>query len=515
MRLASGTLVLSASDAANFLACRHLTRLDLLRAKGALVPPDEYDIGFEALMHRGELHGRSVLARFREEGHHVEEISVGSTDEAADQTKHAIQSGIAVIYQGVLLRAATTGQSALFGRPDFIVRADILQPPNGEPRPDRLQYEIVDAKLARSAKARAVLQGIFYTRLLTSIQDEEPRWMHLALGDGEYASFRVKDFAAYGQQVDRLLADFITDDPGDNPPASPYPDPVEHCALCRWRRMCVERRRADDDLSLIAGSTTRQRRALKAAGIATRSGFAGLAEIPEVRGVGREALERAHLQARLQVASEADGVVRYELLTPERDDTGVLVPNRGLLALPKPAVGDLFFDIEGSRYYSEDGKEFGLQYLFGLLDTADVGADGKPQYKQIWCFDRPGEKRAFEELVDFITARRERNLSLHVYHYNHYEPTSLDHLTELHETREEALGRLMGRFATREDELDDLFRLGVFVDLYRVVRQGLRAGVESYSIKQLEPLCGYRRRVDLRDVRRRIRSFHSLAYGCS
>ena len=83
--------------------------------------------------------------------------------------------------------------------------------------------------------------------------------------------------------------------------------------------------------------------------------------------------------------------------------------------------------------------------------------------------------------IDFITVRRERNPGLHVYHYNHYEPTSIDHLTALHETREEAVGRLMGRFATHEDEVDDLFRLGVFVDLYRVVRQGLRAGVESYS----------------------------------
>ena len=58
----------------------------------------------------------------------------------------------------------------------------------------------------------------------------------------------------------------------------------------------------------------------------------------------------------------------------------------------------------------------------------------------------------------------------------------------------------MGQFATREDEVDDLFRLGVFVDLYRVVRQGIRAGVESYSIKRLEPLCGYARQVDLRDA---------------
>ena len=132
-----------------------------------------------------------------------------------------------------------------------------------------------------------------------------------------------------------------------------------------------------------------------------------------------------------------------------------------------------------------------------------------PRYTQIWAFDRAGEKRAFEELIDFITERRERNPGLHVYHYNHYEPTSVDHLTELHETRQEAVGRLMGRFATREDEVDDLFRLGVFVDLYRVVRQGIRAGVESYSIKRLEPLCGYARQVDLAEATRSLIAFET------
>ena len=53
----------------------------------------------------------------------------------------------------------------------------------------------------------------------------------------------------------------------------------------------------------------------------------------------------------------------------------------------------------------------------------------------------------------------------------------------------------MGRFATREDDVDDLFRLGVFVDLYRVVTKAVRAGVEGYSIKRLEPLIGYQRAI--------------------
>ena len=56
--------------------------------------------------------------------------------------------------------------------------------------------------------------------------------------------------------------------------------------------------------------------------------------------------------------------------------------------------------------------------------------------------------------------RRERYPDLHVYHYAPYEPT--------------AMKRLMGLHATREDEVDDLLRENVLVDLYRVVEQALR-----------------------------------------
>ena len=232
----------------------------------------------------------------------------------------------------------------------------------------------MDAKLARSAKARAVLQASFYSHLLAGVQKVEPRWMHLALGNGEFASFKVDDFAAYERQTRRLLAAAI----GGDPAGEVYPEPVEHCAICRWRELCADRRRNDDDLSLVAGMTTGQRRALKGAGISTRRGFAALAELPQVDRVSPDVLRSAQWQARLQVATEDDGVIRYEILDPERDGDGGLVTNRGLLALPEPADGDLFFDIEGARYYSEDGREFGLQYLFGVVDTAEVDEAGLP-----------------------------------------------------------------------------------------------------------------------------------------
>jgi uncharacterized protein len=500
VKITDSQVRLSASDVANFLACQHLTRLDLLRARGELAPPRRFDVGFQDLIKRGEAHEREVLDRFRVQGRDVVEISEGPDATAASATMEAIRDGAELIYQGVLVAAGASDHQALFGRPDFLVRADLLPAPDGGPRPGGTHYEVIDAKLARSAKARAVMQTSFYSHVLADLQGVNPRWMHLALGNGEFASLKVNDYAAYERQTRHLLSTVIASRPGENPPSDPYPDPVEHCAICRWSEFCADRRRRDDDLSLIAGITYGQRRALKDAGITTRRGFAALDDLPDLSRVGRASLERAHLQAQLQVASEDEGHIEYEILEPDRDAAGAQIRNRGLLALPEPATGDLFFDIEGARYYSEDREEFGLQYLFGVVDTADTDEGGAPRYTSIWCFDRQGEKRAFEELIDFITERRERNPGLHVYHYNHYEPTSVDHLTELHETRQEAVGRLMGRFATREDEVDDLFRLGVFVDLYRVVRQGLRAGVESYSLKRLEPLCGYRRQVDLREA---------------
>src|SRR5208337_2495605 len=77
--------------------------------------------------------------------------------------------------------------------------------------------------------------------------------------------------------------------------------------------------------------------------------------------------------------------------------------------------------------------------------------------------------QAFERFVDFVMDRLKVYPDLHIYHFAPYEPA--------------ALKRLMGRYATREDELDQLLRGKRFVDLFAVVRQGLRAGVESYSIK--------------------------------
>jgi DNA polymerase III delta prime subunit len=112
----------------------------------------------------------------------------------------------------------------------------------------------------------------------------------------------------------------------------------------------------------------------------------------------------------------------------------------------------------------------GLEYLFGAVTRNGP----EMEFHDWWAHDEAGEKAAFEGFIDWAVARWRRDPSLHIYHYAAYETS--------------AAKRLMGKYATREAEVDDLLRHGVFVDLYAVVRQGFVIGTGSYSLKAIERL---------------------------
>ena len=258
--------------------------------------------------------------------------------------------------------------------------------------------------------------------------------------------------------------------------------------MCRWAIECGRRRRADDHLSLVAGISARQRRALGDRGITTLAdlGRLPLPVTPKIEGTSEQALTRVREQARLQLEGREAGAPRYELLLPPSGEA--IEAERGLAMLPPPSPSDLFFDIEGDPYAFDDG----LDYLFGVLET-----DGT--FHAFWSRDETGafsldaERAAFERFIDFVIERLERDPTLHVYHYAPYEPT--------------ALKRLMGRYGSREAEVDRLLRGAVLVDLLRAVRQSLRASVESYSIKKMEQFYGFEREIDLRDAGSSIVAF--------
>lgn len=435
----------SPSALANYLACSHLTTLELAVRRGELEKPFRVNAHADLIRRKGELHEEAYLASL---GDGV--VPIGKPweigwDVAAAVTARAMRDGAPVIYQATFVDGSWRGLA------DFVER----QPDGG--------YEAVDTKLARHARPAHVLQLCFYTEQIGRIQGRMPEAMHVVNGLGERETFRPDDYMAYYRRVRQRFLGAVESG------GATYPYPVEHCGLCDFLALCKQRWEDDDHLTLVAGISRSQVDRLTAHGIRTLEALGRTAAGTKVTKLHADTLETLRHQAELQLAYRVTKQHRVDLLPVE--------PDRGFSLLPEPSSGDVWLDLEGHPWF-EPAR--GLEYLFGWVYLDD---DGKPQYDCIWATDRDAEKAAFERLMDFLVERRRRFSGMHVYHYAPYERT--------------ALSRLMGEHGTREDELDDLLRGEVLVDLYRVTKQALRASLPAYSIKDVEELYGFERTADV------------------
>jgi uncharacterized protein len=485
--------VFSPTSIANFLACPHLTALD--RAAGAeqIKRPYFADPLLDFLIKLGQAHEQAYLSQLTEQGLAIVEIPTdGSRRDAAVKTVEAICGGADVIYQATFL----DGQ--WYGRADFLIRVD---------KPSELgsfSYEVVETKLARSTKARAIIQLCFYSDLLSQIQGVVPDYMRVVLGGGaKPEEFFVQRYLAFFRKIKR---DFVA---AQQAQGETYPDPVEHCRICDWSTVCDAQWRKDDHLSLVANISRNQRLALIAYGTESVAGLARLPVPPDpkVEGIKDQALANIHQQARLQVQGREEHRNIYELLVPPE-------PEKGLCSLPAPSPGDIFLDFEGDQFTFEAG----LEYLFGVL-TEDGERDAETRgradaeksvrgdaekrvvtYQATWAMNPAQEKRVFEQFIKKVMERRRLYPDMHIYHYGAYEET--------------AIKRMAGQHSTCVDEVDELLRGEVLVDMFRAVRQGLRASVESYSIKKLEPFYEYKRDVSLPEANLALQTFQTvLAFG--
>jgi len=467
MRLQFDQIRLAATDLSNHLACRHLTSLDLRVARGEMEAPEWAAPDLVVIQERGKRHEAAYLAYLKEK----KKLAVVSLDEIKDErevlaeTLRLMEQGAEIIAQGAL----TEGR--WFGRPDVLRRVA-----KGGTRWE-WSYEVVDTKLARETKAATILQLSLYSELLSKIQECEPEWMWVVAPGNDFAgeAYRVSEYAAYFRYVKSRLAKAVLNG-GDS---KTYPEPVDHCDVCRWFHECDARRRGDDHLSLVAGIRRQQRSQLEEWNTETMAKLAVL-PIPlkeRPQHGSREGIERVREQARVQVTSRLDKKPVCESLLP-------IAEGMGLCRLPEPSSDDVFVDFEGDPFVGEAG----LQYLFGLAlrNTA-----GELAYEKRWALNREQEKRGFEWLVDEIVRRREANARMHVYHFGAYEPG--------------ALKRLMGMYATREDEIDRLLRACTFVDLHQAFKQSTLAGVEEYSLKKIEAFYEFKRKTPLDESRAAMR----------
>jgi uncharacterized protein len=196
MQLLEGRLIVSPTDLTGFLECEHLTQQELAAARGEIERPERDDPELDIVRRRGLEHETRHLESLRADGKRMVEFTLpdgtlAGLRKAHDETVAAMREGADVIYQ------ATFFDGRWRCHADFLLRVE---------RPSSLgaySYEVADAKLARKAKAAAVLQCCVYAEQLAAVQGVQPEHIRLILGDGTEEELRFKDYAAYYRNVKR------------------------------------------------------------------------------------------------------------------------------------------------------------------------------------------------------------------------------------------------------------------------------------------------------------------------
>lgn len=440
----AGTVITSASDLAAFASCQFafLRRLDAILGRVIPIADDPDEIGMKTI-ELGLAHELAVLRSYKAAGLNVAELTQGDVAtavEGAGETMKALRAGVDVVYQATFL-----GEDFL-GYADFLVKQ-----PDG-------RYQVQDTKLARSAKVTALLQLAAYAERLRAISIPVDDVVVLILGDGRHSEHRLDEIEPVFRNRWAAMRAAVGLRVADTAPVAWGAVGHTACGRCAW---CDAEIESNDDLFQIAGIRGTQRSALIDAGITTVAELAASTAdtIPRMTRGGLAGL-RAQAQQQLRAHS------------PDEAPTFSVYQPSALAALPSPSIGDVFFDFEGDPLYSEattDGDEtqWGLDYLFGYVDAAGI-------FTGYVAHDLAQEKQALIDFLADIAERRRRDPDLHIYHYAAYERTHLLSLAARHNHG--------------EDQVDDLLRAGVLVDLYPVLRRALRIGDRSYSLKVVEEI---------------------------
>lgn len=318
-----------------------------------------------------------------------------------------------------------------------------------------------DTKLARSPKPYYAIQLCCYSEMLAmSMGTAMPECFGIIIGTQEKVEFLIEDFLHYYR---RIKSSFSAMQDGFTGKMSDRPDPLPRADHCHWASHAERFFTEKDHLVQVAGISVGQIQKLNQAGIATMIDLAAASgkAVPKLAG---DSLEKLVAQARLQCHTRADRITqpdaspRYEIL-PHIGANGEPV---SLADLPPDHPADVFFDMEG--YPLAAG---GLEYLFGV--SARKGQTDSFEFQDWWAHDRDEEKCAFQGFIDWAFQRWQSAPGMHIYHYAAYEVS--------------AIRRLSTRHDTRQDEVDQLLRNEVFVDLYQIVSHGLRIGEGSLSLR--------------------------------
>ena len=448
MQIFKNNMTFSPTDIVRFFESEFASYMDHFEkviSKDALknqnVHRDPADALQDIISEMGKDHEREIIEQLKEHNQIVK-INKNKYDRKTciQQTLSAIKDGKDKIYQ------AAINSGKIFGY------ADILEKTKGHSELGDYHYTPCDIKISTHPTPSAIIQLCCYCDILEKIQKILPKEIKVITKDKTTHIFQTSQFFYFYQFLKKKFLDYHSDFNPDN-----VPIPNKHQDHKDWTLFAKKTLHTLDDISLVANIRQTHCEKLKKKNIDTMTDLAKCNQ-SRMKGIAETTFSALKDQAELQVSSKEKNETIFKVL-PHGEEKA-----KGLEMLPPSNDLDVFFDMEGYPFLAEGG----LEYLYGNV------VNEKQEYICFWAENKTKEVIAFESWIDWVYDRWKKNPKMHIYHYGHYETSTIK--------------RLMGRYGVGEFKIDNLLRNHVFVDLHRIVIQGLRVGAFSYSLKEIEKL---------------------------
>jgi len=350
----------------------------------------------------------------------------------------------------ILLEEMARGAPVIAGLPLFNLpenmqgRIDILERRDGRASAfGPYHYEVKEIKLARRIREEHILQGAFYTYLLSRIQECRPESFSIINHDHRETSHA---FALWEEVLLKAIrgTHAILD-------GRESPSPTYNGSEWPWERYTNHQALKNRDISIVGHVGPKTKEKLAAAGYRRIWDLlkAQPKELAEIPGIPEATARKIILSAR--AIHEGHPIIL--------DPAALRFPERSL---------EIFLDLEGTDDPDLEGDEDPVDYLIGVL----LRKENTTLYRPFLARRFSEEKTMFCDFLDFIRSESDYV----IYHWHNYEMWHLRRLAERHGFMDMA----------------EQFLFPHMVDLHRVATSAFVFPTCSNGLKDVAAYIGYR-----------------------
>jgi uncharacterized protein len=327
-------------------------------------------------------------------------------------------------------------------------RIDILEKrAEGSSAFGHYHYVVKEIKLSKNIKEEHILQGAFYTYVISKIQEYLPERFFIINRDYEEQEYVFKD-----HEEDLMAAIRGTQSILDG---AEEPTPTYNGCEWPWETYCNHEALRTRDVSLVGQVGPKTKAKLVALG------FEKIWDISSAKAEDLQKVPRIGATTAQKLILRARAIKQGEPIA--------LDPS--VLRFPEKTI-EIFLDLEGTDQPGHEDELAQMDYLIGTL----IHKDGKEEYKPFIAHRLEDEEAMFREFIQFMRTQQDYV----VYHWHNYERWHIKTLGEKHGLEEE-VERLL---------------LPHMIDLHKMATKAYVFPTYSNGLKDVADYLGFKWRHD-------------------